>query len=95
MSSRRLTSALREIRSKSQARINLDTANTWAARAIAYRTEARRAERELGRASAKACEAWKGFDDARHEALEHASLVGDGGKTVGRIERLIDGKRKR
>lgn len=85
--------AVREIATKSQAQINIETAKIWAARAIAYRQEAKKADAQG--LSEKACESWRGFDDARHEALEHAALAGDMGKTVGRIERLIDRKRRR
>lgn len=84
--------ASREILSKSPEQIHIKTARTWAARAIAYRKEAKKAE---GNGSEKACELWRGFDDARHEALEHAALAGDGGKMVGRIERLMDCKGRR
>lgn len=78
--------AAREISEKSAIQINKETANTWAARAIAYSTAAKEAEPGSGRAA----ELLRGYDDARHEALEHAALAEDYGKTVGRIERIID-----
>jgi hypothetical protein len=62
---------------------------TWVKRAQRYRT---RAERSCGE---KQCEWWRRFDDARHEALEHAALVGDRGKLVARVQAMVDGKQRR
>lgn len=77
----------REIASKTLTQIHVETADTWAKRAVAYRKAA-----ERGGASNSFL--WQGFDDARHEALEHAALAEDGGKTVKRIELFMKkGKR--
>ena len=71
-------------REPTDARVQRDTAQQWAARARRYR---RLAVRTCGAAQ---CEWWRRFDDARHEALEHAALVGDHGRMVARIQRIID-----
>lgn len=75
-------------REPTDAQVQRETALTWARRAIRYR---KRAEREYGAAQ---CEWWRRFDDARHEALEHAALVGDRGKMVARVQATVDGTRK-
>lgn len=76
-------------REPSDAQVQRATARTWAQRAIRYR---KRAEKTCGAAQ---CEWWRRFDDARHEALEHAAVVGDHGKTVARVQAMIDVKSKR
>ena len=84
--------AEREIASKTQARIDRDTAATWAARAVAYRRAAERAD-AAGRSS---CKLWKGYDDARHEAIEHAGSADESGRTVKAVVQAIDaGARRR
>ena len=88
-----LTAAAREIATKSLRQIHVETAKTWADRALVYRRKAERADKNG--LSEVACKHWRNFDDARHEALEHAALAEDEGKTVGRIERRIDRKRRR
>ena len=79
--SRRYTAALREVRTKSDATLERETARKWADRAIAachwYREKP---DLKWVR------KAW----DWHHEALEHAALVGDGGKTVAKIQAEID-----
>lgn len=72
--------AAQEVRVKTLKQIHVETADTWAKRALAYRAEAERTDN---------CEAWKGYDDSRHEALEHAALAEDGGQTVKKIERMM------
>jgi hypothetical protein len=69
------------------AQVQRDTAQTWVKRAIRYR---KRAERDGAQ-----CEWWRRFDDARHEALEHAALVGDRGKTVARVQAMVDRETRR
>lgn len=66
--------------------VQRSTALTWVKRAIRYR---RRAERACGE---KRCEWWSRYEDARHEALEHAALVGDRGKMVARVQAMVDQK---
>lgn len=74
-------------REPTDAQVQRQTAWTWAKRAIRYR---RYAERDGER-----CEWWARYDDARHEALEHAALVGDRGKTVARVQAKVDEAPKR
>lgn len=81
-----LAAAAREAATKTPERVNLETAATWAARAVAWRARAERAEA----GSEEACEAWRAYDDARHEALEHAALAGDGGASVAAVEAAIE-----
>lgn len=76
-------------REPTDAQVQRETALTWAKRAIRYRV---RAERECG---AEQCEWWRRYDDARHEALEHAALVGDSGKTVARVQAMVDRVRRK
>lgn len=81
-----LAAATREAAAKTPEQVNLETAATWAARAVARRAEAERARP----GSAEACDAWRAYDDARHEALEHAALAGDGGASVAAVEAAIE-----
>lgn len=76
--------ALEEVQSKSTEEINRDTAYTWGSRAAACFELAEKAndEKEKDRLLARAL-------DFRHESLEHASLVEDGGKLVGEIQNLV------
>lgn len=76
-------------REPTDAQVQRETALTWVKRAIRYR---KRAERECGE---KQCEWWRRHDDARHEALEHAALVGDRGKTVARVQAMVDVSKER
>ncbi len=76
-------------REPSEAQVQRQTTWTWAKRAIRYR---KRAERESGE---RRREWMRRFDDARHEALEHAALVGDSGKTVARVQAAIDVPKRR
>lgn len=80
----RYLAADREVGSKSDRVIQRETAERYAARAIVcYRRH-----RRTGRVS------WLlRAEDFRHEALEHAALVGDGGKLVGRVEERIKKER--
>lgn len=85
ISDSRLAAAVREIAAKSKAQIHLDTAKTWTARAIAYLRKTLRTTDPVEKA-----EAQQGFDDAKHEAMEHAALTEDHGVTLRRVEREID-----
>jgi hypothetical protein len=74
-----------EVRRKSERALELETAYKWADRALACLAE----YKKTGSSS------WlHRFDNYRHEALEHAALVADFGKTVGAVQRYIDGSRK-
>lgn len=74
-------SASLEVRSKTDAQIERETAGKWAARAIAcYQEHARTGKQSwLLRATSY-----------RDEAIEHAALVGDSGRTVKTIQAEID-----
>lgn len=78
--------ALREVRGKTMAEIDRATAATWAARAAAYKILAERADAAGG----ESCELWAGYDDARHEALEHAGTSDPSGRTVKEAARAIE-----
>lgn len=71
-------------REPSNAEVQRATALLWTGRALRYR---RRALRACGFTQ---CEWWRRFDDARHEALEHAALVGDHGRMAARVQRMVD-----
>jgi hypothetical protein len=74
-----------EVLSKSDAQISTETAYKWAARSVvAYREFAKTGEMEWYRRA----------EDYRHEALEHASLVGDGGELVCHLSLPLDAMRK-
>jgi hypothetical protein len=82
----RRDNARHEVTTKSAATVERETANKWAARAIACYTQCV----ETGELR------WRlRGDDYRHEALEHAALIGDNGKTVARLQVRIDRVRKR
>lgn len=76
-------------REPTDAQVQRETAMAWVKRALRYR---KRADRECDE---KCCEWTRRFDDARHEALEHAALVGDRGKTVTRVQAMVDGKQRK
>ena len=78
--------AAREIAQKSLRQIHIETAKSWARRAIAFY---RAAENSPGQ-KMKIIKCRQGYDDARHEALEHAALAEDNGKTVSKIEKMIN-----
>jgi SAM-dependent methyltransferase len=69
----KMTQARNDVGLKSDPAIELDTAKTWAARAIAAFEQG-----DMVRA-----------EDYGHEALEHAALVKDGGASVGQIEQEL------
>ena len=78
-------SALREIRSKSDAQIERETAWTWARRAIASMEQFQKTQDF----------SWVLRSETfKHEALEHAATVNDYGKTVKMIQTAIDRGRK-
>ena len=73
-----------EVTSKSDVVIERETAEKWAARSIAcFEKYAETGNQKwLVRA-----------EDYKHEALEHAALVGDFGRTVCRVQKMIEGRR--
>lgn len=73
-------------REPTDAQVQRSTALIWVKRALRYR---KHAERECGE---KRCEWWSRYEDARHEALEHAALVGDRGKMVAHVQAMVDRK---
>jgi hypothetical protein len=76
-----LRSADREVASKSDATIELETAKKWAARAIAaYRMFVRNGARGY----------FERYVNYKHEAIEHAATVEDHGRTAGRVQREIE-----
>ena len=84
MNRTRYSTAIREVHAKSDATIERETAQKWLARAVACC-------RERTTASGAAREEWsRRAWEYRAEALEHAALVGDGGRTVAAIEGEID-----
>jgi hypothetical protein len=83
-----LAEAHKEVNTKSDGEINRETAKKWALRALACYGNAKKttgATRQewLLRAA-----------DYSHEALEHAALIGDGGRSVGALEKSFDLVRK-
>ena len=80
MAKHRHNAVSREVASKSEAQIERETAHKWAERAEVcydrYRTTGRKSWQQRA-------------ESYRHEALEHAALVGDGGKLVGVLERRL------
>jgi hypothetical protein len=81
---KRLRAARQEVAKKSDRQIELETAQKWAARALAC------FERAAKTSGAAAVEWKRRAEDYRHEALEHAALMQDGGKTVGVLERELN-----
>lgn len=79
-----IQAALEEVRNKTAAEIEEETAYKWAARAIAcYRYYAQTlATSWLIKA-----------DNFEHEAIEHAAFVRDNGVTLGIIENVLDSER--
>ncbi len=76
-----VTKALAEVQEKSQADIECETAYVWGSRAVAC----------YGLFKATNDVSW--YVRATHyrdEALEHAAMVGDHGKFVGHVQRMID-----
>ena len=73
----------RRIAKASPARLQLETAATWVARAAAFARLAAREER-AGR-NAQAAKAAAQRDDALHEALEHAALADASGRAVAQV----------
>lgn len=81
MARHRLPNQLREVRTQSDAQVECSTAEKWAGRAVAcYRMYA---------SSGKVTWLIRA-DRYREEALEHAAVVGDCGKTVMAIQKEID-----
>jgi hypothetical protein len=78
---RRRTAQQHEVVLKSDAQIERETAKKWAERAVACYAIF------LSRGDA----AWAlRYDNYRHEALEHAAVVGDRGATVRQVQDWID-----
>lgn len=86
----RFAEAYEEVSLKSEEQIELETAENWAARAVACYV---RAAKELGSRDdlfgEKYMEWFIRAEDFKHEALEHGAQVGDGGATVKELEVLI------
>lgn len=78
---RRLPDMRREVARKSDAAIELETALKWAGRAVACRERYARTGRAAWLLRAR---------DYAHEALEHAALVGDYGRTAAEVQRKIN-----
>lgn len=80
-----LADARKEVAAKSDRTIERETARKWADRAIAcfenYRLGVRPKNGICWQARA---------EDYSHEALEHAALARDRGRTLARIEKLIE-----
>jgi hypothetical protein len=80
--------AIIEVSTKSDGEINRETAVKWALRALACYSNAKHT-------TGAARQEWiLRAADHSHEALEHAALIGDGGKTVGVLEKSFDKVRK-
>lgn len=77
--------ALKEVQEKTTKEINESTAYTWGSRAAAcYKLAAEQSdERKRDQWLLRA-------EDFKHEALEHAALVEDGGRLVGEIQKLVN-----
>ena len=73
--------AYNEILTKTDKTINIETAYKWAGRAVAAFDQYRKTG---------TLEWVLRGEDYRHEALEHASLVGDGGELLAMLEKQID-----
>jgi hypothetical protein len=69
-----------EVLAKSDRQINVETAYKWAARAVVSFSEFART---------KSLEWLLRAEDYRHEALEHAALVGDDGELTSHLERAM------
>lgn len=82
MAQSRFTAASREVAQKSDAAINRDSSLTWAARAEACFRRAMKTGNAGWFLSGR---------DHYHEALEHAGVIGDGGKLVARLDRKLGG----
>lgn len=77
--------ALIEILDKGELEIQEETALKWAARACAAYSMVLECE------PADEKQAWRDYaQELAHEALEHAALVQDHGRLVGRIQRAIE-----
>jgi hypothetical protein len=79
-----IAAALVEVQTRSEGQIEYETACKWAARAVAcYQLHQKTGElRWLLRA-----------EDNRHEAFEHAALIGDGGAALQQLQISVDGYR--
>jgi hypothetical protein len=80
--------ALKEVQEKDEKQIESETADKWASRSMAVFVLAARATDPKER-----CRLLDWGDDLQHEALEHAALIKDEGKTVGKIQRAISAYR--
>lgn len=79
-----LSQARREVFTKSDKVIERETALKWAYRAVACYE---RAAREVG---VKQTGWLLRAADYAHEALEHSATVGDGGRTLKKIQKMLD-----
>ena len=80
--------AIIEVTTKSDGAINRETAVKWALRALACYGNAKKTT------GATRQEWILRAADYSHEALEHAALIGDGGRSVGALEKSFDKVRK-
>lgn len=80
--------ALYELKHKSEAEIETETALRWAARAMAAYLYAN--ERPRGGSRKTVLEYFAWGEDLYHEALEHAALVRDHGALVSKIQDQVD-----
>lgn len=80
--------ALKEVQEKDEKDIETETAHKWASRAMAVFMLAAKEKDPKER-----CRLYDWGDDLKHEALEHAALIEDEGKTVGKIQRAISAYR--
>jgi hypothetical protein len=83
----------RRVGKSSPARLQLETAATWVARAAAFARLA--ASHEKAGRTAKAAQAAAQRDDALHEALEHAALADSTGRAVSRVRPAFRAARRR
>ena len=76
-----IAGAMKEVQSKDDKTLDRETADKWASRAMAVFILAAKEKNDKKRAKLLD---WG--DDLKHEALEHAALAEDQGKTVKKVE---------
>jgi hypothetical protein len=81
-----INSAIEELTHTSEAKLEYETAVKWASRAAA-------AYRLARLVPGKARHYYQWAKDLEHEALEHAALVKDYGRTVMQVQKAIKAKR--
>lgn len=80
-----IAEAMKEVKTKTEKQIERETASKWASRAMAVFILAAKEKDPKER-----CRLLDWGDDLFHEAVEHASLVKDYGKTVGAIQKAVE-----